>query len=364
MVLFIAIPKVSRSPPILVPIPPSADNKPTSENITEWLDEFAVTPVQCHSHNDYWRPRPLITALMAGCTGIEADVWLTDDGKDLLVGHARAALAPQKTLRNMYLDPLLDILDLRNPDNVSEGEDVQHQALGIFKGQTQTPLVLMIDVKENAAAIWAIVIEQLEPFRKNGYLRRYENGKISPGPLVVVGSGDLHLDTLLASSKETPYYDYHDTFLDAPLGELSEGSTLRWTETYNTSNSYYASVSFGQAIGSALSGFSEKQLRNLRRQIHAAQSSGLYSRYWGAPEWPVNYRDYLWGVLTREGVGMLSVDDVDDAAKQSWRTNYMSSVDGMVAVSCVLFFIVVLLVGYGVLKNRQASALLARDGVF
>lgn len=301
---------------------------------------------------------------MAGCTGIEADVWLTDDGKDLLVGHDRAALTPQKTLRNMYLDSLLDMLDLRNPDNVSEGNDVQHQALGIFKGQTETPLVLMIDVKENAAAIWAIVLEQLEPFRQKGYLRRYENGTILPGPLVVVGSGDLHLDTLLASSKETPYYDYHDTFLDAPLGELSESSTLRWTETYNTSNSYYASVSFRQAIGSALTGFSEKQLRTLRRQIHAAQSSGLYSRYWGAPEWPINYRDYLWDVLTREGVGMLSVDDVDNAAKQSWATNYPSSFDGMVVASCLLFFIMVCLVGYGVLKSQQASALLARHTIF
>lgn len=70
----------------------------------------------------------------------------------------------------------------------------------------------------------------------------------------------------------------------APLGEPSEASALRWTETYNTSNSYYASVSFQEAIGSARSGFSKKQLRTLRRQIHVAQSSGLYSRYWGISE--------------------------------------------------------------------------------
>lgn len=60
---------------------------------------------------------------------------------------------------------------------------------------------------------------------------------------------------------------------------------------------------------------------------------------------------------------MLTVDDVDNAAKQSWTTNYLSSFDGMVVVSCVLFFIVVLLVGYGVLKSRQASALIARDAI-
>lgn len=353
VVLFIAIPKVSRSPPILIPVPTSADTSPTAGNITEWLDELGVMPVMCHSHNDYWRPRPLISALMAGCTGIEADVWLSGDGQDLLVGHDRAALMPHKSLGSIYLEPLFDILESRNPDNMLEGNDTQNQALGVFTRGNKTPVVLMIDVKENATAVWDIVLEQLAPFRQKGYLRRYENGSIWPGPLVVVGSGELDLGTLVASSRKASYYDYHDTFLDAPLKDLSETSALAWTRTYNTSNSYYASVSFKEAIGPANIGFSEKQLRTLRWQIHTARSNGLYSRYWDIPEWPINYRDYLWSTLTREGVGMLSVDDVDSAAKQSWATNYLSSVDGMIATSCVLFSAMVLLVVFVVLKNRK-----------
>lgn len=364
VILFIAIPTVSRSPPILIPLLPATDAKPTPENITQWLDEAAVMPVMCHSHNDYLRPRTLISALMAGCTGIEADVWLTEDGQDLLVGHDRAALEPQKTLRTMYLDPLLGILDLRNP-GMLEGHDAREQAAGVFKSRSQTPVVLMIDVKENATATWNIVLEQIEPFRRNGYLRRYENGTVWPGPLVVVGSGQLQLDTLIASrSRDVPYYGYHDTFLDAPLGDLSEDSAVRWTETYNTSNSYYASVSFEVAMGSARTGFSEKQLRNLRTQIQITQSSGLHSRYWDTPQWPVNYRDYVWDTLTREGVGMLNVDDVDSAAKQSWTQDYPRSVGGMIVVTCLLFVLVLCLVGYSALKNRQASALLAGHTVF
>lgn len=314
----------------------------------------------CHSHNDYWRPRPLISALIAGCTGIEADVWLSGNGLDLLVGHDRAALAPYNSLRSLYLEPLFDILESRNPDNKLEGSGSQNQALGVFNRGNQTPVVLMIDVKENATAVWEILLDQLTPFRQKGYLRRYGNGTIWPGPLVVVGSGELDLGTLVASPKEASYYDYHDTFLDAPLGELSEASNLQWTRTYNASNSYYASVSFKEAIGPTNTGFSEKQLRTLRWQTHIARSSGLYSRYWDVPEWPINYRDYLWNTLTRERVGMLNVDDVDSAAKQSWATNYLSSVDGMIATSCILFSAVVLLVLYGVMKSRKASALLAR----
>ncbi|KAH8769131.1 hypothetical protein F5883DRAFT_668814 [Diaporthe sp. PMI_573] len=350
VMLFIAIPKVSRSTPIFIHVPPSTDQNLTSGSITEWLDEFAVMPVKCHSHNDYWRSRPLVSALMAGCTGIKADVWLSEDGKDLLIGHDRAALIPHNSLTNMYLDPLLGILDYRNPDKMVEGHGRQNQALGVFR--SQTPLVLMIDVKENATAIWKVVLEQLAPFRQKGYLRRYENGTVWSGPLVVVGSGDLQLDILVASSSEVPYYDYHDTFLDAPLGEISDASSVRWTKTYNTRNSYYASASFGAAIGSARAGFSEKQLRLLRWQVQIARSSGLYSRYWDVPEWPINYRDYLWNTLTQEGVGMLSVDDVDSAAKQSWTTNYLSSVDGMAATSCILFFTAVLFVGYILVKAR------------
>ena len=33
-----------------------------------------VTPIPCHSHNDYWRRVPLYDALRWGCTGVEADV--------------------------------------------------------------------------------------------------------------------------------------------------------------------------------------------------------------------------------------------------------------------------------------------------
>lgn len=363
MVLFIAIPEVSRSPPVVIPVPPPPGRNPTAENITEWLDEVGVMPVMCHSHNDYWRPRPLISALMAGCTGIEADVWLSGNGQDLVVGHDRAALTPHNSLRSMYLEPLFDVLESRNPDNILEGNGTQNQAHGVFTRGNKTPVVLMIDVKENATAAWEIVLDHLAPFRQKGYLRRYENGTIWPGPLVVVGSGELDLGKLVASSKDASYYDYHDTFLDAPLGELSEVSTLPWTRTYNTSNSYYASVSFKEAIGPANTGFSEKQLRTLRWQTNVARSSDLYSRYWDVPEWPINYRDYLWNTLTREGVGMLNVDDVDSAAKQSWATNYLSSVDGMIATSCILFSVVVLLVVCGVLKNRKASALLARHTI-
>lgn len=66
----------------------------------------SAQPVPCHSHNDYWRARPLLDALAVGCTSVEADVWLIDD--QLYIGHRLGSVDRNKSLRRMYLDPLLE----------------------------------------------------------------------------------------------------------------------------------------------------------------------------------------------------------------------------------------------------------------
>lgn len=172
------------------------------DDVSLWLDKLShsVVPLMCHSHNDYWRPYPLFSALAAGCTGIEADVWLSDDGKDLLVGHDRGSLSPNKTFQSMYLEPLLDILDYRNPDETWVNNTVYDRARGVFEMQPDTSVVLMIDVKEKPMAVRPLVLQQLEPLRQKRFLTRYEvvfpeagfveRQTLWPGPHVVVGSGD------------------------------------------------------------------------------------------------------------------------------------------------------------------------------
>ncbi|KAJ3927407.1 MAG: hypothetical protein NXY57DRAFT_1025612 [Lentinula lateritia] len=38
-----------------------------------------IVPKQIHSHNDYWRDVPLLTALSFGVASVEADVWFIDN---------------------------------------------------------------------------------------------------------------------------------------------------------------------------------------------------------------------------------------------------------------------------------------------
>lgn len=232
----------------------------------------------------------------------------------------------------------------------------------------------MIDVKEKASVIWPLVLQQLEPFRRQRFLTQYEEVYTSenttkrqtlwPGPLVVVGSGDMDLSSLVTSydNNSRPYHEYHDTFLDAPLERLPTVNSF-WTASgtnesirpivpapqpevlsvsrtqYHSINSYYASASFKQSIGSVRFGFSDAQLEKLRKHIRLAKLSNLQARYWDIPDWPINYRDYIWDILTREGVGMLSVDDVDAAGGKAWTLAYATTVDCIIGISiCIAGF--------------------------
>lgn len=81
---------------------------------------------------------------------------------------------------------------------------------------------------------------------------------------------------------------------------------------YDTTNSYYASVSFDQEIGKPFLGhMTTEQVWQARQQIAGAQRRGLVSRYWDTPSGPEAVKRGVWEVLEREGVGRLSVDDLE-----------------------------------------------------
>lgn len=69
--------------------------------VQDFLDEdFTrdIIPRQCHSHNDYLRDVPWYDALNAGCSSIEADIWIDiNDNINLLVGRTMKALGSART---------------------------------------------------------------------------------------------------------------------------------------------------------------------------------------------------------------------------------------------------------------------------
>lgn len=282
-----------------------------------------VYPIPAHSHNDYLRNIPLYDALQAGCASVEADIWVDpNNSTNLLVGHTRNSLNPAKTLTDMYVTPIISILDTMNQDN-------DGTLSGPFTTSPNTTLVLLLDFKMSADVLWPLVQTHLAPFREKGYLQYWNETtqKVTFGPVTIVASGlaDKQPQLVLSSSTNP----LHDIFLDAPL--LTLPSMADASATYNISNSYYASTSLNPALKTnsfmpslltrpqGYDVFSSSQIATLRNQTNVAQSIGLKARYWDTPGWPIGTRNAVWqGLVKQVGVDVLNVDDVWGAARWDW----------------------------------------------
>ncbi|KAH7113774.1 hypothetical protein B0J11DRAFT_445898 [Dendryphion nanum] len=290
-----------------------------------------VHPIACHSHNDYWRRVPLYEALRYGCTGVEADVWLFDN--DLFVGHSTNALTKDRTFRAMYVDPLVQILDIQNAQNEFTATTSSASSTpknGVFTSDPTRTLVLLVDFKNSGRDIYPVVSAQLTALRSKGYLSYHDGTTLHTGPVTVVATGNAPFD-LITGSDST----HRDIFFDAPLERLYEdpGSKSDYRKTlptlttpssatsseFNLSNSYYASVSFASSIGYIWFGhLTDDQVKKIRGQVQGARRRGLKARYWATPEWPIALRNKVWRILEEEGVDYLNGDDLRGMARVDW----------------------------------------------
>lgn len=329
--------------------------------IFHWPTDYTadIPPVACHSHNDYWRPIPVVSAIQAGCTGVEADLWLLGD--ELYVGHSRSSLTAQRTFRSLYIEPLLRILDRQNP-NTTFHPSPDSPRTGVFDTNSEQNLVLLIEFKTDGHESWRFVTEQLQPLRSRQYLTYFDGHQIVRGPLTVVVTGNAPFDKVIEN------FEYRDMFFDAPLqvmGGIKDSSTDEKHEpvlqniqaerayldqyakvatsntsaskhensratpsslpltidpsVYTPSNSYYTSTSFLETIGTPLPFLSSSQLKKIKAQIAGAHRQGLKTRYWDIPAWPIGLRNYVWEVLVKEGIDYLNVDDLDGATRGDWQ---------------------------------------------
>ncbi|KAF2705911.1 hypothetical protein K504DRAFT_387404 [Pleomassaria siparia CBS 279.74] len=309
----------------------SSDLSTYPEDITR-----GVVPINCHSHNDYWRKIPLYEALRYGCTGVEADVWLFSE--ELFVGHSTHALTQTQTFRSMYVDPLVTLLDKQNARNdLISTVPPRERKSGIFDMDPLQTLVLLVDFKNNGTDIFPVLSEQIVAFREKGYLTYFDGKSTVPGPITIVATGNAPFD--LITKNET----YRDIFFDAPLDRMYQApanahSTISntiedppprtsgqgtvgvsETSSFDYSNSFYASVSFKKSIGFLWGGrISTSQLELIRGQIRGAKARGLKPRYWGTPNWPVGLRNRVWKTLVEEGVEYLNGDDLAGMTRGDW----------------------------------------------
>ena len=235
-----------------------------------------------HSHNDYYRSKPLQEALHAGMLSIEADVYVQND--ELLVGHDRHELRPERTLRRLYLEPLNRAFQSLG------GIDESHPNGGRVR-ESGRPVMLLVDFKNDGQKSWRILEKQLAEypglFR---VVRKDADGyTIEPGPVIVTVSGQRpSIHSFASVSERRSAYDGRLNNLDSdvpahvmPLVSTSYGDLLKYSQQNN-----HASLS-----------------ETLQQFNTLCAKHGRLARVWATPD-----QQRVWKMLADNGMQLINTD--------------------------------------------------------
>lgn len=228
-----------------------------------------------HAHNDYEHPIPFYTAYNAGFGSIEADVFPVNGV--LLVAHSKKDLQPHRTLKELYLMPLLEALS----------------------SDSSRRLNLLVDIKENYKAALSLLIQELEP------LKQYLSIPQQSMRLTVIISGNRPKP---AEYKNYPSYIFFDNDLKLPHtpGEWKRIALV--------------SLPFNKISGWKGEGnISRKDKRRLRHTIDSVHAAGKPIRFWAAPDTISSWK--LQMKLQADLIGTDKIDDLQHFLRERNRKN-------------------------------------------
>ncbi len=231
-----------------------------------------VTPLpQAHAHNDYRHERPLVDALSHGFCSVEADIFLVDG--ELLVGHDRAELRPDRTLQRLYLDPL-------------------RQRVRAHNGRVfidEAPFRLLVDIKSNGTETYKALDRVWQSY--GDMLTHVEHGRVKSGPILVVISGNRDTTTIAADTTRFAGIDGRLT----DLGSAAPPHLLSWISDRWTAHFTW------DGTGEMPAG----ERRKLRQIVEQAHREGRAVRFWATPETPE-----MWTALASAGADLINTDDL------------------------------------------------------
>ena len=229
------------------------------------LVSFAQRPVSIHSHNDYDRTVPFYEAYSQHCTSIEADVFLQDG--EILVAHNRKDVSADRSLRVMYIEPIVNIFRT-NGGRMWKGSDDRLQ--------------LMIDLKtgESLPGVVALVEEYPDVFA-------------SPEGVKVVISGSRPEPEDFGKWPKCIWFD--GDFTNGKLEYTPE--QLERVAMISTDFRHFARQWNGKGR------MIDSELEAVTKAVEAAHAVGKPIRFWDTPEGTTAYFTFI-----RFGVDIVNTD--------------------------------------------------------
>jgi hypothetical protein len=197
--------------------------------------------------------------------------------------------------------------------------------------------------------MWPYLVKALEPFRQRGYLTTFTRdsssspitqGKMSIGPLTIIGTGDTPILRVLEQNPRDIFIDAPLLALDRPIvytdptsGDLQ---LLDWHPTFApvASGKFPLQAYLAETVSLALP-FSLQTLDNIpfpnltlpaslnpsavissvAAHIKLAHSKGIEARWWGVVSWPRRIRWRMWRRLKALGADWINADELEEVAE-------------------------------------------------
>jgi hypothetical protein len=230
-----------------------------------------ITLANAFAHNDYRHKHPLMDAESNGYTHIEADVFLHFN--KLVVAHINPYFKGNRTLENLYLNPLLEQVTKNNGH--------------VYAGNDQT-VTLMIDIKSDAKSTYAQLKQVLEKYRP--MLSSYDNGVVTPGAVTIVLSGHKPYDVI--KNEQTRL-----AFIDEDLRKTAKDTATR--NVFTMASCKYSNLLHWKGSGN----ISAREEDRLRNYVAMAHKNGEQVRLWASPD-----NKAVWKEMLSCGVDLINTD--------------------------------------------------------
>lgn len=226
---------------------------------------------RAYAHNDYEHDRPLFDALDHGFFGVEADVHLRGD--ELMVAHTGGGIKPGRTLRALYLDPLL--------------KRVRENGGRVYKGGPKG-FILMVEFKSDGEESYPVLRLQLQPYLE--MLSVYRADRIEEKAVTLVITGRRPNDMLKA---EPLRY----AGIDGDLRDLGKDDKTLFPVISDDLRNYF------NWRGGRMDSLERERLD---RYVARAHAKGRKIRFYGIPN-----REDAWGLMYAAGVDLINADKLD-----------------------------------------------------